>query len=376
MSKQESKGFYDLNDSELTFIPFDIETTGFKSADDDFVTNVVMFHQGNYHIWINTNGNEENASEMRKDIIAGSELDNIVLYVCETERELLLNIGDYLESQADNNTILTAFNGETRRGDNDFDVPFLRTRCFRNGVGWILDGFWYCDTYQVLGDKTRFDTTIKDEASLEDMEKPDLKTFVDDMNFDINYDKMSKAELVHKVDNHSNVTADALERWGNDNIYDMDKRDPDDPDSFTKSHLMDFIDTNSLDIQYDNLTKDEIIREIREQKGFSQQALVSWHKDTGLSIGTKQATKLDTFHEAMVEDMMYDEEWQRELSFDIEVFEPFDPFDDSGEAVTEYRNDNFVGVILHCFADVARTVNLTRMMLEYTPKKDYSPKVL
>lgn len=376
MSKQDSKGFYDLKKRDLEFIPFDIETTGFKAADDDFITNVVMYHQDNYHIWINTNENERNASEMRERIISGSELDNIVLYVCETERELLLNIGDYVETQADNNTILTAFNGETHKARSDFDVPFLRTRCFRNGVGWIFEGFWYCDTYEVLGEKTRFDATIKSEPSLEDMEKSDLKTFVDDMDFDVNYDKMSKAELVHEVDNHSNVTADALERWGNENIYDMEKRDPEDPDSFTKSHLMDFIDTNGLDIPYDNLSKDDIIREIREEEDFSQQELISWHEETGLSIGTKEATTLDRFHEVVVEDMTQDEEWRRNLPFDLEVFEPFDPFDDSGEAVTEYRNGNYVGVILHCFADVARTVNLTRMMVEYISKSDYRPKIL
>jgi hypothetical protein len=208
------------------------------------------------------------------------------------------------------------------------------------------------------------------------MKKADLQKFVDDMAFDISYNKMNKAELAHKVEEHDGVTPEALKQWGHNNIYDMEKRDPADPSSFTKSHLQDFIDTNSLNISYDSLGKDELIREIREHHDFTKEALVDWHKQTGLSIGTSEATKLDSFHEVMVEDMMYDEEWRRNLSFDLEVFEPFDPFDDSGEAVTQYQQGNYVGVILHCFADVARTVNLTRMMVQYVSQSDYKPKVL
>lgn len=373
-----SQGFYDVKESDLTFVPFDIETTGFKAADGDFVTNVVLHHEDNYHIFINTNGDKVDASEMQKKILKETELENIVLYACETERKLLLNISDYLESHTDDNTILTAFNGETYRANTDFDVPFLRTRCLRNGVGWILDGFWYSDTYEVFSQSSRFDTTVKDSPTLEGMKKVDLKQFVNDMSYNISCDNMNKAEIVNSIEKHKGVSSDALERWADDNITNQEERnkvDCEDPSSFKKAQLQDFIDTNSIDIPYDSLSKDEIIREIRE-RDFSQKQLIDWHEHTGLSIGTKEATTLDDIHEVLLEDMTEDEEWRRNLPFDVEVFEPFDPFDDSGEAVTAYMNGNYTGVILHCFADVARTVNITRLMKQYAPKKDYRPKVL
>lgn len=429
--RMNKKEFYQASKEELSFVPLDIETTGFKAADGDFITNVVLHNNGLYHIWINTDGNEVEASEMESEIIEKADLDNLVLYVCEDERQLLLNIQDYLETHTDEYTILTAFNGETYKGNTDFDLPFLRTRCLKNGVEWILEGFWYTDTYDVYSDSSRFDTTIQSEPSLNDMIKDDIQQFADDMGYDIHYSRMLKDELVREIENHDSLNADVLRKWAIDNLKGFDPANlrafdeselrnflndqniepdedaefdelvglaenvvdddkvvrnwaeeneimgvnPEDPSTFNKGNLESFIDSMSVDISYDTLSVDDLIREIRE-RGYSNDMLEAWHEETGRSIGTEEVGTLDDIHEHIVEDMHNDKNWRDNLPFDIEVFEPFDPYDESGEAVTGYMNGDYVGVILHCFADVARTVNLTRVMQEYTPKKDYKPKVL
>lgn len=425
MRKQD---FYKASKEELSFVPLDIETTGFKAADGDFVTNIVLHNNGDYHIFINTNGNKEDASQMQEELKQKSDLDNIVLYVCKDERRLLLNVQDYLDEHTDEYTVLTAFNGETY-SNMDFDIPFLRTRCLHNAVEWILDGYWYTDTYSVFSNDSRFDTTIRANPSLEDMKKSDIQQFADDMGYDIHYNRMRKAELVREVKDHDGVTTDMLRTWAKENITgfeptnlnEFDKSElksllqeqsiepesedfdelvelgqsllddevirdwaeenkvmgvnPKDPSTFNKSPLESFVDSMSVSISYDKLSSDELILEIRE-RGYSTEMLEDWHKETGRKIGTEEVGTLDEIHKHIVEDMLNDESWRENLPFEVEVFEPFDPYESSGEAVTGYMDGDYVGVMLHCFADVARTVNLTRVMQEYTSKKDYQPKIL
>lgn len=370
-------GFYQAD--ELTFIPFDIETTGFKAAEDDYTTTFILHHDGVYQIWINTNGERVNAEDLRESVLEDAPLSNIDLHVCETERELNLNVEDYLQKHTDDNTILTAFNGETFRGNTDFDVPFLRTRCLRTGSPWILDGFWYADTYEVFSQSSRFDTTVKDTPSLSSMKKADLKDFIEHKEFDISYDSMNKGEIVSEIRQNDAITTDDLEQWvlkQNLPDHELEKVNPERVNSFKSSQLKSFIDSlEDVDIPYDSMNKSEIVEAIKD-KPFTSDMLIEWHKETGRSIGNTEATTLEGIHEVLIEDMMDNEQWKRNVPFEVEVFEPFDPFDSSGEAVTQYMNSNFKGVILHCFADVARTVNITRMMEEYVPKSDYKPKVL
>lgn len=369
MKKEE---FYDANTDEIEFIPFDIETTGFKAAEGDFVTTFVLHHNGVYHIWINTDGERSDAQSIRDDVVSASDLDNILVHVCEDEASLLMNVGDYLDSHTEDKTVLTAFNGETYRGDTDFDVPFLRTRCFRTGVRWILDGYWYADIYEVFSQSSRFDTTVKAEPSLDDMVKADLHQFIDDMGFDVHYDRMLKKEIVRAIESHNGVDESTISSWMDSQGIDAD---PSELSSLSKKELQSFIDDMSIGISYEELSKDDMVKAIREED-YQEEMLLEWHEKTGRSIGTSEATTLDDIHEVIIEDSIHDETWKNNLPFELEVFTPFDPFEDSGEAVTSYKNGNFSGVILHCFADVARTVNLNRIMAEYAPKSDYSPKIL
>lgn len=364
--------FYDSKVDDIEFIPFDIETTGFKAAEGDFVTTVIIHHSGTYHIWINTDGRKVEASEIEEKVLDGSELENILIHVCGSEKETLENLGDYLSTHTGDKAMLTAFNGETYKGNTDFDIPFLRTRCFRTGVEWILDGLWYADIYEVFSQKSRFDTTIKAEPSLDDMKKADLKQFIDDMEYNVQYERMLKDDIVEAINNHKGVSQDTLENWCK-NTEDVDVCSK--PSELKKSELKQFIDDMSVNISYEALSKEDIVTAIRE-RDYSEETLIEWHEKTGRSIGNTEVTKLDDVHEAIIEDIQSQSDWRRSLPFEIEHFTPFDPFEDSGEAVTAYKNGDFSGVILHCFADVARTVNLNRAMAEYVAKKDYQPKIL
>lgn len=374
--------FYNAETDRLEFIPFDIETTGFKAAEDDFITTFVLHHETTYHVWINTSGSVVEASEIHAEVEEKSGIGDTLIHVCENEKSLLQNVGDYLDRQTGDMAILTAFNGETYRGDTDFDIPFLRTRCFRCGVRWIFEGYWYSDIYEVFSQDSRFDTTVKAEPSLEDMKKTDIQQFADDMGFDIHYSNMRKAELVRALESHNGVTIDMLQSWAvENNVVEEPVEESESFRQFIKSNginkspLQDFVDDMSVDISYDKLSVDELVREIRE-RGYEEDMLIEWHKRTGRKIGTEEVGTLDEIHKVMVEDNLHERDWRRNLPFDLEVFTPFDPFEDSGEAVTSYKEDDFVGVILHCFADVARTVNLNRVMAEYAPKTDYEPKIL
>lgn len=372
---QNHKSFFDYDPNELNFVPFDIETTGFKSCEGDFVTTIVLYNDTQYHIWINTEGDTDvDIEEMYSEIEEVSGLDNFVIYICNSERMMFQNIEEYINAHTDPSTVLTAFNGETFKGNTDFDVPFLRTRCVNNGVPFMFKNHWYTDSYEIFSQSNRFDTKVKDEPSLEGMKKADLIQFVEDTDsIDVHYANMKKAEVVNAIENHSGVNESILESWvENNNIVGVD---PSNPSSFNKGELESFIDSNSLDIPYDKLSKDELVKAIRNQN-YSEDMLVEWHNETGRDIGNTEIGDLDGIHRVMLEDKIHDENWRESIPFDVEVFEPFDPYEESGEAVTGYMDGDYTGVILHCFADVARTVNITNMMAEYAPQSDYKPKVL
>lgn len=360
--------FSEINDP--SFVPFDIETTGFRAAEDNVITNVVLHNNGAYHIWINVDDIDTEIDRERIETESG--LSNFVIYKSASERDMLQSIGEYLDSNTDDNTILTAFNGETYRGDTDFDLPYLRTRCLRNGVEWILDGYWYTDTFEVLSKKSRFDTTIKSEPSLEKMKKTDVQQFIDDMGYNIEYSKKKKSEIQKLLKSNNTIDTDSIVEWCNENLNENYS-------SFSKvnkSDLTTFIDRKGIDIKYDKMSKEEMIRRLREQ-GFRNEELIEWYELTGREIGNEEATTLDDIHKVLLEDLIkQDDQWVDNVPVNIEQFEPFDPFESSGEAVTQYMEGNYEGVILHCFADVARTVNITRIMKEYVPKYDYKPKVL
>lgn len=370
-----NRKFFEYEPNELNFVVFDIETTGFKSGEDDFVTTIIANHKNRYNVWLNTNGDSSvSESDIETKVLENSStIENINLTIYESEKQLLYNFHQFVKRVNEDNVIFTAFNGETYSGHTDFDVPFLRTRYFVNGLEWALRNVWYMDSYEVFSKKNRIDTTVTGKPTLDDLKKSELQQFVDDMNIDVHYSKMNKSEIIGSLNKKQNVTKESVKEWAiKSNIKNFDESNL---DSFTSTELKKYIDDNSIDISYDKL----LVSELREQiknANYNQEMVVEWYDNTGRDIGTREMTKLDGIHKQLVETRTKDSEWVSELPFELEIFEPIDPYKNSNEAVTGFENKEYSNVILHCLADVARTVNLTRILIEYSPQQDYKPKTL
>lgn len=421
-----------FTNGEPEMIPFDIETTGFQAVQGNHITTIVLYHNGLYHVFLNVEGDRDvEIEDLYQEIGSGTELTNFVIHLSDSEKSLLTNFQTYVKDATDYQSVLTAFNGETRNGSTDFDVPFLRTRCFMNGMDWILRGVWYTDTYEVLGKKNRLDTTVEAEPSLERMKRSDLTTFVDDMGFDIHYESMNKDKLVEVTRNHPGSTSETISSWAKeqevffnkphpdnfrkkdlkefceqynvlqhtdeDSFRSINKADlqeviaqnfmreftafaeenfqiyPTDPSDLKSSELKQYVNEKSLNISYNKMSKSTLIDRIRESD-YTEQMLLDWHEEKGRDIGNETKTTLEDIHEVLIE--TNEDSGDSRFPFDLEEFTPFDPYESSGEAVTGYNNGDYSGVVLHCFADVARTVNITNLMQEYISQKDYQPKIL
>jgi hypothetical protein len=144
--------------------------------------------------------------------------------------------------------------------------------------------------------------------------------------------------------------------------------------SFKKSQLQKFIDDMNLDVPYNKLSAKELESRIISD-GYKPSMLKEWYDKTDRSVGTMEMTTLDGIHEKIVEDKISDS-WIENSSVKLELFDPFDPYEDSSEAVSGFENEEYKNLVLHCLSDVARTVNLTKMMVEYVSPQDYRPKTL
>lgn len=360
------ESFFECDRDDLDIAPFDIETTGFET--DKKTTVAVMYHQNVYHIWLNTDGDDVNASELTETVKAESGITSCVLHLCPDETSLIENVRDYATTAFTDKTLVLAYNGGT--WDGGFDNPFWRTRAHRLGVKFPFRGFWFTDPYEVIVQNGVFNTTVKDEPSLEGTKKTDLEQFVDDTGLDVQYDSMRKREIVKALEEHDDVTLASLASWA-----DEDTDDPPEVSSYKSATLKSYIDDKSLDISYNRLKKDDLITAIR-QSSYTETMLQDWHEETGRDIGSSPLTELDDIHEDLFETEFDNDDFVENNLYEIERFEPFDPYDDSGKAVTAYMNKNYEGVILHCLADVAKTVNLSRMMIEHAPQSDYKPTIL
>lgn len=367
-----SKKFFDYKPSDLRFVTFDIETTGFKAGEDDIITTVIAHDEDTYHIWLNTHDNDVSQPELKEEILEGSStINNIMLYVSDSEKELLTSFSDYITNLPKTNTVITAFNGETYRGATDFDIPFLRTRYFMNGLSWPFTGYWYSDSYEIFSQKNRFNTTVTEEPSLDNLKSDELKQLVDDMNLNISYNSMNKSTIVKNIQNYKNGYKMAIE-WDDENNI---NRIVSGVDDLTKSQLKQFINDAGLDICYKKLTKEELKDKIKE-KGYDDTIVSEWYEKINREYDTMNMTTLDGIHEKIIESNMKNKSWVENLPINLELFEPFDPYENSEEAVEGFKNKEYSNLILHCLADVARTVNLTRIMIEYMPQQDYRPKIL
>jgi len=305
----------------------------------------------------------------------------------------------------------------------------------------------YTDSYDNVAQNGRFDTTIRAEPSLDNLERNDLEQFIDTSPWDVDYSRMKKKQVVEALNNHNDINLESVQSWAeSDNStgaplqigdfnagtlkafarsfektpsplspktelivtlkngweYVVESEDEDEAEetiqipgqtvedvidwvdnqdnrsgfsNFKTDDLRDFIDDKGYNMSHNKLSSDEIVSRIRDTD-YTQEDLINWHERTNRSIGTTTVSDLDGMHEVLIEDLVDDQDWKNSLPFPVEAFEPFDPFVDSGEAVQAYANHNYSDVVLHCLADVARTVNISRMIIEYVSTSDYQTKIL
>jgi len=356
---------YDVDINTINFVPFDIETTGFKASENDIITTISYRYDDSYYILINTD-QETDESTLESKIKQQSQL-NVVLDTFSSEYNLLHSFSNRIHEI--DSAIFIAFNGETYRGSNDFDLPFLRTRYLRNGLNWSFRNKWYTDLYEVYSQKNRFNTTVTEKPSIDNLTKSERIQFINDMSLDIHYDKMNKSEIVQNL-NQCNLSVKSFRNWVGNNLnytdlYELKYND------LKKSELKRYIDNKNLNISYKKLSSNELKEEILNN-GYSKDMIIDWYEKTDRELGTTDVSTLDEIHNIIIESNNNIES----LSTQFDIVSSFDPYDDSSEAVTGFENNEYVDLGLHCLSDVMKSWNLIMLIIEYVSKKDYQPKQL
>lgn len=183
-------GYFNDDPSEYEYRAFDIETTGFGAHDT--LTTFTLEDGGVYHIWVNTDEREFDAIEAEGNIQVEAGVRTKV-HAAEDSEALLESVSEYIEENFTKDTVVVAYNGETRSGG--FDLQFLRTACLRNNIDWIFNDVKYLDIYPIFGKHDRFQTNV---PSHEGLKKSGMKEFADWMG--VEWDSsMSKSEISNAI---------------------------------------------------------------------------------------------------------------------------------------------------------------------------------
>ncbi|MFB6119370.1 hypothetical protein [Halosegnis sp.] len=143
--------------TRLTHIPFDIETTGFETSAQ--VTVVGFGLPLGCRVFLNADGRPADGESLQASLAATFD-PAIRLSVHASEPALLEAVAAFCaDTLAPREYLLVAYNGERFHGG--FDLPFLRTRCARQGRDWPFDGIPYADILPLVQD--RFNTTAAGE---------------------------------------------------------------------------------------------------------------------------------------------------------------------------------------------------------------------
>lgn len=135
----------------LATIAFDIETTGFDTADQ--LTVVGFDAEIGSRIFLNTNGNTSSTGIEER---VNQQLATPVTLSVHSDEASLLDavIGFVDDTIAHRDVKLVAYNGETWNGG--FDLPFLRTRLTQHDLKWPFAELPYIDVMDVIS--SRFNT--------------------------------------------------------------------------------------------------------------------------------------------------------------------------------------------------------------------------
>jgi len=140
--------------SDRGHVAWDIETTGFGWSEEITVSGF-WFPGGHAVLLVNVGPHPVDAAafERRLKEACGSPVS---LVVTDDERELLERMRRVVFERFDRDyDRLVAYNAESWKGG--FDLPFVRTRCIRQGVEWPFDGLLFADLWEPV--KKRLNTT-------------------------------------------------------------------------------------------------------------------------------------------------------------------------------------------------------------------------
>ena len=147
--------------SRLSSVAFDIETTGFETADT--LTVIGFDRELGSRVFLNTAGRAPPTDlEHRLTDEVGR---SVAFSAHETEAGLLGAVKEFTEAKLQQRDVkLVAYNGE--RWNGGFDLPFLRTRLCHHGIDWPFTGLPYIDAMDVF--ETRFNTSENTLAGVYD----------------------------------------------------------------------------------------------------------------------------------------------------------------------------------------------------------------
>lgn len=218
MNKEQ---FYETPVEDFTFVPFDIETTGF--FDTDIITTLTLAHNGTYAAWLNTDGRD--VPDDLDDRVQAKSGQDVEIRLCDDDGELLSAVRRYICSHLDReDTIFVAYNGELWKGG--FDIRFIRSVCLRTGEPFPFTGYAYTDLMPLFNSKDRFNVTHPDpNPDLDDLfTTGPLKQFADHLGVDY-ASSWNKGRIVEAIEDYG-YPDDELQRYCDANGIDAPVNNP------------------------------------------------------------------------------------------------------------------------------------------------------
>lgn len=146
--------------SDLTFVSFDIETTGFSV--DETVTVLGFAMPLGCRVFLNSDNRPVETARLQDDL--STQFNTTVnLSTHQCEREMFESFNEFCRGNLTaGDYLVTAFHGDIFSGG--FDLPFLRSKFTRLDCEWPFIDLPYTDLFPVFD--ARFNTTLdEDDAS-------------------------------------------------------------------------------------------------------------------------------------------------------------------------------------------------------------------
>lgn len=140
--------------SDRAHVAWDIETTGFGWSAELTVSGF-WFPASHATLILNAGPHVVNETDIEERLTEACHA-SVSLVLADDETALLETMRRVVFERFDHDyNRLVAFNAESWKGG--FDLPFVRTRCIRQGVDWMFDGVTFADLWEPI--KKRFNTT-------------------------------------------------------------------------------------------------------------------------------------------------------------------------------------------------------------------------